>query len=118
MEIFRIPFTDNITSAYFNFGNARDYPLEYWQTYRGEDFSEHLIIKIPEGKQLAEIPENVDYQNKIAHYQVTFKVENNMLIADRKLKFSDDVVGTEDYPEFKEFFTKVINADAKQIAFQ
>jgi hypothetical protein len=118
MEIFRIPFTDNLTTAHFDFGNTREYPLEYWQTYRGEDFSEHLIIKIPEGKQLAEIPENVDYHNKIAHYQVTFKVENNMLIADRKLKFTDDVVSTEDYPEFKEFFTKVINADAKQIAFQ
>jgi tetratricopeptide (TPR) repeat protein len=118
IEIFRIPFTDNLTTDYFNFGNTRDYPLEYWRSYRCEDFSEHLTIKIPDGKQLAEIPENIDYQNKIARYQVTFKVENNVFTADRKLTFTDDVVSKEDYPAFKEFFTKVINADARQIAFQ
>jgi hypothetical protein len=118
LEIFHIPFTDNFTSSQFDFGKTRDYPLEYWKTYRSGDFSERITIIIPEGKQLAEVPENVDIQNKIAHYQVTFKVEKNMLIADRILKFTDDVVSKEDFPEFKDFLTKVILADDMQIAFK
>ena len=118
LEIFRIPFADNLTPDDANFGNTRKHYLEFWKTGNAQDVAEQISIKIPEGKQLAEMPENIDYQNKIARYQLTFKVENNVLIADRKLTFTGDEVSSEDYPEFKEFFNKIIAADAKQIAFQ
>jgi hypothetical protein len=118
LDIFRIPFTDNFSSTDFLSDNNREYPLEMWKYKIADEYSEQIYIKIPEGKQLAEMPKNVEYNNKIANYQMSFKIENGYLIAERKLTFTDDVVSKEDFAGFKEFFINVVNMDTKQIAFK
>nr|MBA3972372.1 DUF3858 domain-containing protein [Bacteroidota bacterium] len=56
--------------------------------------------------------------NAILNYSLTFKMLGTKLVARRTIKFNKDIVTSEEYNSFKEMFTTISEADAKQIAFK
>ena len=67
---------------------------------------------------LVATPKNKSYSSKYADYTLTFKKVGNKLIIKRRFDFKEDVVPTEDFEAFGEFYTNVIKADETQIGFK
>ncbi len=119
LEIFSLPFADKYSYVSFLSTETRKYPLEIWQSFkRCDGYSEELKLEIPEGKQLAEIPGDIEIKNDFGFYSLTFDVADGALVVNRKLEFYPEIISAEDYPEFKEFVNSIIDNDDKKLAFQ
>lgn len=96
----------------------RKYPVELWQAiHLYDEWTEKIVINIPEGKTLAEMPENADFENKYGHYKMTFTQEDNRLIVHRSLTLKHEDIEVEEYPGFKDFFLRIMESDDRQLAF-
>lgn len=118
LEIFRIPFTDTYDDSFFIADATRKFPLELRFYNVAEEFTEELIIHIPEGKELAEMPEDMEFECSVGRYKVVFGMEDNKLVANRELTYFNDVVTPDEYVEFKDFFMKMLASDTRQIALK
>jgi len=115
MDIFRLPWTDGISSlSFLSQQGTREFPYMLWALNLGKEMKETMVLHIPKGKALAEVPKNVHYSCGILSYDLSFKVSPEGLIATRVMDINGDVVAPSDFDTFKQFFTDVSNADGKQ----
>ena len=117
LYLFVLPWMDKATAKDFVFENNRQYPIDVNGFYALENDRETIALKIPGGHTLSVIPKNIKYSCSIADFEITYKVLKDRIIATRELTFKDPLVPLDKIEEFREFYKKVITADAKQIAF-
>lgn len=119
LEIFNIPLTDNYSNTGFVSAETRKYPMEIWSSLlRCDEYNEDIHLKIPEGKSMAEIPEDVVLINDFGTYSLTFILEDDALHINRKLEFYPEVISPDEYPSFREFIISIVENDNKKLAFQ
>ena len=118
MKIFRLPWSDT-NSLDMVAAEERKFPLEYW-TYQTEDnTTEKMYIDIPQGRKLAEVPQNLRYDCTAARYSLTFDTSvPGKLTVTRYFERKADQVELKDYTAFRDFMNKVSEADSKQYAFK
>lgn len=118
LSLISLPWVDKATSKDFVFENNRQFPMDVsgWNILDKE--VETINFTLPAGKKLSEVPQNINYSCSVADYTVKFKVVNNKITATREIKFKEDKVPVAKIPEFRDFYKKVITADARQIAFK
>lgn len=115
--LLKTPFTFKQGPMDFLNNQERKYPLAFWM-YINDDFQDETVtINFPQGMYLVSTPKDKIYKSKYADYSLTFKEEGNKLIVKRRFDFKKDVVPTEDFKKFGDFYTKVIKADETQIGF-
>lgn len=118
MKIFRLPWSDtnslDIVSA-----ETRKYPFEFW-SYQTEDKTTEIItIDLPQGKKLAEVPQNQKFECPSATYSLTFDTRTpGKVLVTRHFERKKDQVSTGDYPAFREFMSNVCEWDSKQYALK
>ncbi len=118
LSLFKIPFTDPEQPRPFASADTREHPLELWRfTVRDTNY-EQLTITIPEGKRLAEVPDNISLDCEFASYHLTFKRNGRDLIVERTFHMKKDVVPSEKFEEFKTFYNAVVAADETQIGIR
>lgn len=118
MKIIKLPWSESYSSLDFLTLEKRAYPFNLWAFSSIENASEELTIELPKGKLLVEMPKSIVINNDLLSYSLTFKMTGTKLLATRSLKFNKEIVSPEEYNTFKETFTKVSEADSKQVAFK
>jgi tetratricopeptide (TPR) repeat protein/transglutaminase-like putative cysteine protease len=118
LNLFTIPFADQVKDASFVSAETRNYGLELWRFWEADTTTEQLTITPPAGKQFVEIPKNVILQCPSASYELTFSRSGQNLIVRRNLIIKKSYVDAAEYTELKDFMNKVIKADATQVAFK
>ena len=118
MKIFALPWSDINSLDIVNL-ESRTMPLEFW-AYQVEDVTtEKIILELPQGKKMAEVPQNVKLECPTAIYSLEFDTKTpGKVVILRKFIRKQDQVKTEDYVAFREFMNKVSETDNKQFAFK
>jgi tetratricopeptide (TPR) repeat protein len=118
MKIFRLPWTDT-NSLDIVASETRKYPMEYWSYQTEDKTTEKMTIEIPQGKKLAEIPQNQKFDCTAASYQLIFDVSvPGKLKVTRNFERKSDYISIQDYAAFREFLNNVSEWDSKQYAFK
>ncbi|MBI4944900.1 MAG: tetratricopeptide repeat protein [Bacteroidetes bacterium] len=118
LSICKLPWSDRIESIDFLSSETRKYPIEYWEYTSADREIETLTISIPHGKTITDMPKSQKYSCFLADYSIQYKLQGNKIVATREFIFKDDFVPVEKYNELKDFYAKVVTADAEQIAFK
>jgi hypothetical protein len=119
MKIFRLPWSDKLSSLSEMSMETRLYPLELWW-YIGDDGKEEQIeIVLPQGKQWAEPMKEVNLSCANAVYRLTYDTGTpGVLKAIRRMQMITDIVSPEEYVTFRNFLQAVSESDNKQYAFK
>ncbi len=118
MKIIKLPWSEAYATLDFLSLEKRNYPFNIYSFTALEDAREELIIVFPKGKALVEMPKSLTIKSDLIDYELTFKMSGTNLVATRSLKFNKEIVSPAEYPAFKEAFTKISEADGKQVAFK
>ncbi|MFL5766041.1 MAG: DUF3857 domain-containing protein [Bacteroidia bacterium] len=118
MKIIRLPWSESYSSLDFLSLEKRSFPFNLWSFSSIENAKETMSIELPKGKLLVEMPKTVTINNDLVSYSLTFKMSGTKLVATRSLKFNKETVSAADYNNFKDIFTKISEADSRQIAFK
>ena len=118
MKIIKLPWSESFSSLDFLSLDKRAFPFNLWSFSSIAFASEELSIDIPKGKLLLELPKSVLINNDFVNYSLTYKMIGTKLTALRTLKYNKESVSPEEYANFKDTFTKISEADSKQIAFK
>lgn len=115
MKLFKLPWSDAITSLSVVSLEERKYPFEFWNYLYGDKEYEQIHLTLPEKRQLVEKPENVRIECSVATYELTFDLtKKSEVIVTRIFEKKADVLLPEDYEAFKNFITAVNQHDSKQ----
>lgn len=119
MKIFRMPWSDAITSTY-GFGlEERKYPFLLWAYLYCDAEEETIYITFTDKKKLVEKPANVKLQCAAASYELIFEtLPDGRFKATRKFDKLKDVVSPEEYAQFRQFINDVVEYDNKQYAIK
>ncbi|MDL5047797.1 DUF3858 domain-containing protein [Oscillatoria amoena NRMC-F 0135] len=118
LNIFNLPWSTKFTSISFLSNEERKYPVKVWGYLQYNVSEEVITLTLPEGKKLAELPQNVHLKCNAADYTVTYKAIGNKIEAKRTVRILADIVPVAEYNEFKKFFEKVVEEDTRQLAFK
>jgi len=118
MSIMKLPLSDVIQPLDFLAVEKRKYPIELWAIFGTDLEREELVIHVPAGKKLMEVPKSVKIKTSFAEYNLTFTFKENKLSIVREFRVLEDVVVPEKFAEMKDFFEKVLAADGLQIGFK
>lgn len=118
MKMIKVPFMD-IIATLENFSlDKRQFPIEYWNYENVDEYQTSVIIQLPEDKKEIEIPvnENLHYKNSI--YSVSYIKDGNRIKIIRSVKIDRQNITPDNYDEFKNFFSQIVDAEAKYIVFK
>lgn len=118
MHVFKIPWADAGSFQRLVSLDARQYPLDIWSLYATPLYKETIMVNIPQGKNLAEIPKNISLSCSAMQYDLKYEIKDHKLIATREVRYLKDKVTPEEYVAFKSFVAQMTDADAKQYAFK
>jgi hypothetical protein len=112
-KFLKLPWTDAVKPSQAFSQEKRTFPFNY---YSGVDvYAETLTVALTEGFTPVEIPKNVSYSCPAADYSVENSFAEGQLKAVRTLRNKKGLVSPQEFPEFKEFYNKVIKNDDLQI---
>ncbi|MCL1941947.1 MAG: DUF3857 domain-containing protein [Candidatus Azobacteroides sp.] len=119
MKIFKLPWSDAVTSLSFVSLEERKYPLEYWAYLYSDSEEDQISIILPQDKQFVEIPKNVKLECPVASYELSFEVKSGKEITvKRTMTKKKDVVLPDEYKAFRDFMHAVSENDGKQYAIK
>jgi len=117
LQIFELPWSDKFENPPFMATDERKFPIDLWVYLDVETYREEMIIDIPAGKRVTDLPRNVTLSCYNADYTLTFRRAGNQIIVTRVLVIKVDRVMPEHYAEFKRFLGDVVRADKQQLGF-
>jgi tetratricopeptide (TPR) repeat protein len=118
MKIFKLPWSEKVKSLEFVANETRKFPFLFWELFEAESMSETITLSLPAGKKLLEIPEAVNLSSPFADFKMTYQIKGDKLLIYREMTPKKEIIHPNEYPEFREFFNKVVEADTKQYAFK
>ena len=119
MKIFRLPWSDKLSSLSEMAMETRRYPLEMWWYIGDDGFEEHIEVVLPKAKQWAEQMKDVSLSCANATYSLTHDTATpGVLKVVRRMQMTTDIVTPEEYAAFRNFLQAVSESDNKQYAFK
>jgi tetratricopeptide (TPR) repeat protein len=118
LHALKIPISDALTSFQPLANDDRKYPVVLYYNLIEDYLKERVEIELPENYTLLEIPANTDKKSKYIDYSLHFKQEGNKLVINRLLTVKNDIVGIEDFFEFRQLWEDIIQDDTQQLAFK
>jgi hypothetical protein len=118
IKLYKLPWADAFNYLEYFTIEKRNFPFNVWELTSAESEVETMTIEIPKGKILAEQPKALSVTCPAADYSLTYKVSPTKVVITRTFKVKKDVVPTVEYTQLKDFFSKVVEADAKQFGFK
>lgn len=117
MKVLTLPWSDKVSSLEDLTLEKRNTPLEFWSYKEEEINKERLEFILPQGSSFVEIPKDIHLECANASFNMTFeKAANGNLVGTRMFVRKSEIVTPEQYPAFREFMTRVSEADNKQYA--
>lgn len=118
MKLIQIPWSDKESSLDFISDRDRQFPVDFWRYINADYQKESIVIEIPSGYKLVEIPESINISNPIASYTMNFEIKDNELQIVRDMKITKDHISLEELESFSSFFREVLKYDEMQIAIR
>ncbi|WP_347159612.1 DUF3857 domain-containing protein [Pontibacter chitinilyticus] len=118
MSLFALPWSSKATASEFVVNAERTFPIDLSKVKYADTDRETITIIIPANKALVEVPKTVTYSCAYATYTLSCKQVNKSLQFTRELVYKGDIIPAGKVQEFSNFYKKVIEADARQIAFK
>jgi len=117
MKIFKIRWSDGISSQEEFSVENRKTPFELW-IYMMEDFNdEEFTIELPEGRKMVEVPKDVHLECANLSYDLKYDAQTPGKVKVRRImKRKTEKVSLEEYNAFKDFMHSVSEYDNKQYA--
>jgi tetratricopeptide (TPR) repeat protein len=118
LSIFKIPYVDGLNTLFFANTVDREFPISLWNYFVYISEKEEVVIQIPTGKTLVELPKPVTIQDAHFSYTLTFELKGNSVVTKRRFDLLKDIVNPENYKSFKENIELLAKADKTQLAFK
>mgnify|MGYP000608831952 CR=1 FL=1 len=119
IQTFRVPFYYTFLKADVFQELTRNFPINFWEYKDTDECLEVISIKVPEGRQITEVPKDVTLRFEGIEYSLTYtKKSPTSLHVVRHIKTSRSNIQAKDYAEFRIFVDKVLAAENKYIAFK
>jgi hypothetical protein len=118
IRLFHLPWSDTENYLESFTTDKRNFPFNIWGLTSAESETETLTMEIPKGKVLAEQPKSVKFSCPAADYSLTYTITPAKVNVTRTMKIKHDVVPTTDYLLLKDFASKVVESDTKQLGFK
>lgn len=119
-NVVKVPVISNIYTAGIVTEETRNYPIDYLSYEDTDEYSTVYDIHIKEGEKFTEIPADTELKFKDHTYSIKYsKISPNHLKVNVVAKpglMTD--ISVADYPEFKKFVEKVLQAQEEMIAFE
>jgi len=81
--------------------------------------TQKIYMNFPTGYKLTELPEDISISSKFGTYSIHYEyTKNGGLLVEKKQIFAKNVIDTEEFEEFREFYFKILDADRQKIAIQ
>lgn len=116
---FRVPLTDML--AHINSFQLEErtqaFNFKYYEI--SDSYEEDLEIMIEGDRMFLETPENVSLEYKGIKYDLNFEMINKNQINVRRTYYPQKInISTEDYPEFRAFILKIIEAEKSHLVIK
>lgn len=118
MSLFSLPWSSKATASDYVVNEDRSFPIDLSKLVYADTDRETITVVIPANKALVEVPKTVNFSCAYAEYTLSCKVVNKTLQFTRELKYKGNIIPSEKVQEFSAFYKKVIEADARQVAFK
>ena len=117
MKVLTLPWSDKVSSLEELTLEKRNTPFEFWSYKTEESNKERLEFILPQGMSFVEMPKDIHLECANASFDMTFqKSSNGNLIGNRVFTRKSEIVTQEQYPAFRDFMTRMSEADNKQYA--
>ena len=77
-----------------------------------------MIIEIPKDLKLVDLQNKYEFTSFAGKYSLTLELEGNILKCTRILERIENDIPIENYQEFKEFYSNIVNTDKMQILLE
>jgi hypothetical protein len=119
MHMIKIPFTDVIATMDNFSPDDRQFPIEYWKYENADEYETRVNIQAPAGAQFVDLPKNESYAFKGSTYSIQYiSAGPRMVTVVRKASLQRDNVLPAEYKAMKDFFSKIVKAEGKHIAYK
>lgn len=112
-RLLKLPWSDKLLTGAELMSDTRIHPLLIWNSE--DTLSEVMSIELPSGYEPVETSYNQKYDCSAASFSISIEYKDNKLYSNRQLVYKTREVNAEDFAAYKDFCTKVIKADTKQI---
>lgn len=112
-RLFKMPWSDKLTASGELTNDSRKFPLMLWNSE--DTLSENMTVKLPAGYEPVETSYSQKYECSSATYSISMEYKDGYLNCSREMVYLTREVKPEDFPAYKDFSTKVIKADSKQL---
>ncbi|MEY4926125.1 MAG: hypothetical protein RI894_561, partial [Bacteroidota bacterium] len=119
LTIMSLAWTDHAEPEEFQGNDKREFTLEYYLS-SSEGSVETITIQLPAGKSVMEVPKDVQLSFEGITYEVKYKLTGNQFVATRKFSAPIDKcsIKNDKFVAFKEFYNKIVESDATQVAIK
>ncbi|MEO8885600.1 MAG: transglutaminase domain-containing protein [Mucilaginibacter sp.] len=116
--IFSLPWSDKFVPSDFQITLPRLTGLDVSQMFSMDNESETIVVSLPAGKKIVEMPAPVNLNNDIIDFSIVPKMDHNKIVLTRTVKVKKDYIPADRVPEFSNFFKKIVDADNKELAMK
>jgi len=112
-KLLKLPWVESLEASSALSYESRKFPFFYWPW--ADTIVEEVVVKLPNGYELVEMPSNVTLTSSVADYSLTFTFSQGIITARRQVTNKKALVAPDEYQEFKKFFASVIKEDDRQL---
>ena len=119
LKAVKVPYFDLLFDLDDFPNKERKYPLLYWVYENTEAYSTEIVLDLPDGSTLVELPEAVDIDNEFIKYQLVIeKVTDQKVKVTRTVATQRTNIPAERYLDFRETIKQIVEAEDKYVVFK
>ncbi len=119
MYAFKVPYLVNIVDSKTFALTDRKWPFTYWSYETADEYTTEVLVHLPEGVEVTEMPADFSVQNNLIEYQLTFeKTDDGLIRVLRKVKTNRSTLPASEFEKLKETAQKILEAEEQHIVFR
>ena len=119
LKAVKVPYFDLLFDLDDFPNKERKCPLLYWVYENTEAYSTEIVLDLPDGSTLVELPEAVDIDNEFIKYQLVIeKVTDQKVKVTRTVATQRTNIPAERYLDFRETIKQIVEAEDKYVVFK
>lgn len=119
IKIIELPTISDAYTGNIIEDEEREYPIDYSSYENVDKYITNYVVTVPEGEAFTELPEDVRLEYKGHLYERTYKkIDENELMVTVVARPGKDDITMEEYLEFKDFISEVLEAKEEFIGYK